>query len=219
MAYKMQTAVPEPSTSTTSPTTVLDLYGINERHVLAVRSPMPDGPPSGRAWRTVHSVDVQTAGIITAMSAMACWNKRGRHRPTDRRTDRRPQATRHARRNAHCLGRRIRSHGAHEDNNGRPRAQRLRLHLLDGGWRRERRPDLRRHRRDSARRRSTDEMDFHDLHATILHTLGLDHRKLTYPLRRPRLSADRYRGPGRAGDSWPEGPRSLQDRLKPFSPQ
>jgi uncharacterized protein (DUF1501 family) len=24
------------------------------------------------------------------------------------------------------------------------------------------------------------EMDFHDLHATILHSLGLDHRKLTY---------------------------------------
>ena len=23
-------------------------------------------------------------------------------------------------------------------------------------------------------------MDFHDLHATILHLLGLDHRKLTY---------------------------------------
>ena len=25
-----------------------------------------------------------------------------------------------------------------------------------------------------------DVMDFHDLHATILHLLGLDHRKLTY---------------------------------------
>ena len=34
----------------------------------------------------------------------------------------------------------------------------------------------------------------HDLHATILHLLGLDHEKLTYPLRRPGLPPDRRRG-------------------------
>ena len=31
----------------------------------------------------------------------------------------------------------------------------------------------------------------YDLHATILHLLGLDHEKLTYPLQRPRHAADR----------------------------
>ena len=34
----------------------------------------------------------------------------------------------------------------------------------------------------------------HDLHATILHLMGIDHTKLTYQLQRPRLPADRRVG-------------------------
>ena len=29
----------------------------------------------------------------------------------------------------------------------------------------------------------------HDLHATMLHLMGLDHTRLTYSLQRPRISA------------------------------
>ena len=41
----------------------------------------------------------------------------------------------------------------------------------------------------------------HDLHATILHLLGLDHEKLTYPLRRPQLPPDRRGGARGEGHS------------------
>ena len=37
-----------------------------------------------------------------------------------------------------------------------------------------------------------------DLHATILHCLGIDHERLTYRLRRPRLPLDRFGGQGGA---------------------
>ena len=40
----------------------------------------------------------------------------------------------------------------------------------------------------------------HDLHATILHLLGLDHEALTYFAQRPRRAADRRGRPGGDGD-------------------
>jgi hypothetical protein len=40
-----------------------------------------------------------------------------------------------------------------------------------------------------------------DLHATMLHLLGIDHTRLTYRFQGPRLSFDRRGGDRRAGDS------------------
>ena len=46
-----------------------------------------------------------------------------------------------------------------------------------------------------------DKVHVHDLHATILHLLGLDHKRLTLPLRRPRFPPDRRPRRDRQGDS------------------
>ena len=61
----------------------------------------------------------------------------------------------------------------------RPRPSQPRLHDVAGRRRRQRRHGLRRHRRVRlAGRRKP--MHVHDLHATILHLMGLDHERLTY---------------------------------------
>ena len=46
-----------------------------------------------------------------------------------------------------------------------------------------------------------DPVHVHDLHATLLHLLGLDHTRLTYPLPGPRLPPDRRARQRREGDS------------------
>ena len=63
---------------------------------------------------------------------------------------------------------------------GRPRPQPPRLHHLDGRRRRQGRRRPRRDRRGRPTRPSSDRVHVHDLHATILHLLGLDHTRLTY---------------------------------------
>ncbi len=60
-------------------------------------------------------------------------------------------------------------------------------------------------------------MHIHDLHATLLHLLGLDHEKLTYPLRRPQLPPDRRRGPGGRTRSSPEERRDRSDLGQPVA--
>ena len=51
--------------------------------------------------------------------------------------------------------------------------------MLAGRRRRQGRPGHRRHRRDRLRA-VEDKVHVHDLHATILHLLGFNHRRLTY---------------------------------------
>ena len=94
--------------------------------------------------------------------------------------DQGPEATRPARRTPGHLGRRVRPNAdgraARED---RPQSSHRRLHHVAGRRRRQARHQL----------GETDELGFaavedrvhvHDLQATILHLLGLDHTKLTY---------------------------------------
>ena len=54
-----------------------------------------------------------------------------------------------------------------------------------------------------------DRAHVNDIHATILHLMGLDHKQLTYPAQRPRRAPDRRRRPG---DQEPAGV-SLAGRL------
>ena len=136
--------------------------------------------------------------------ARAPPHARRRMRPGDRRAADRPEAARAARRDAGHLGRRVRPHagrraGQTASRHQRPRPQPLRLHGLAGRRRREGRP------RSTAR---TDEFGFqavenrvhvHDLHATILHLLGLRPREAHLPLRRPRLPPHRRARRGRQG--------------------
>ena len=97
----------------------------------------------------------------------------------DRRAAHRSEGARPARRNARHLGRRIRPH-ADEREGRRPRSQSHRLHHVDGRRRRERRPDLSAPPTTSACYAVEDRLHVHDLHATILHLLGIDHTRLIY---------------------------------------
>ena len=47
---------------------------------------------------------------------------------------------------------------------------------------------------------AVDRVNINDLHATILHLLGIDHERLTYSLQRPRLPPDRRRRQGDPAD-------------------
>ena len=53
----------------------------------------------------------------------------------------------------------------------------------------------------------------HDLHATILHCLGLDHRKLTYPAQRPRRARHHQRRQG--GQGYTRLAASVRQALRP----
>ena len=78
------------------------------------------------------------------------------------------------------FGRTVYSQGTLTRDELRPRPSSALLHRLDGGRRRQARHDLRRNRRLTATTWCKNPVDVHDLHATILHCLGVDHTKLTY---------------------------------------
>ena len=100
-------------------------------------------------------------------------------RPADRRPARRPQAARHAQGHAGRLGRRVRPHAARPE---RPTAATttptgFTMWLAGGGVK----GGLRYGATDEHGIRAVEnKMHVHDLHATILHLLGLDHERLTY---------------------------------------
>ena len=103
----------------------------------------------------------------------------------------RPEAARHARRHARHLGRRVRPHA---DGQGRANAAATTTSAASrSGW-----PAAA--SSGGITYGATDELGYHavenpvhvhDLHATMLHLLGIDHKRLTYPLPGPRLPPDR----------------------------
>ena len=118
-------------------------------------------------------------------------------RPADRRAADRPEGARPARRHAGPVGRRVRPH-ADRRGHRRPRAHPFgfTMWLAGGGVKggMSTAPPT-----SSAGTPSQDKVHVHDLHATILHLMGLDHRA-DLPLRRPRLPPDRRPRQRRAKD-------------------
>ena len=105
---------------------------------------------------------------------------RRERRPAHRRPLDRPQAARTARRRRWWCGRASSAGRRPAPERQGPRPQPARLHDLAGRRRRQGRRGLRRAPTTSATRRSRTSVHVHDLHATILHLLGLDHKRLTY---------------------------------------
>ncbi len=81
----------------------------------------------------------------------------------------------HARR----LGRRVRP-DADDRGDRRPRPQSLRIQHVPGRRRREGRDDRTATTDEFGLNAVEDKVHVHDLHATILHLLGLDHKRLTF---------------------------------------
>ena len=177
IAFRMQTEATDAFDLNKEPPEVHAAYGATPtgRQLLVARRLVERGVRSCRCWHDGwdHHQDLQER----------LHEEGARDRPAARGPDGGSQAAGHARFHAGRLGRRIRpqaDQGPQRLRQSRPGPQQPGLLDLDGRRRRQGRRDPRRHRSSSARRRSKDPADIHDLHATILACLGFDHTKLTY---------------------------------------
>ena len=185
LAYRMQSAVPE----------LIDFGDETPATQAALRRSMPSSSrPRSFARqcllarrlveRGVRFIELTcpeasaTAGTSTPAQGRAREQRPGR-RSADRRPAGRSEAARAARRDAGRLGRRVRPHAVRPGQR-RPRPQSLRLHA--SGWpaaasraaRSTARPT------NTATRSWRTKLEIHDLHATMLHLLGIDHKRLTF---------------------------------------
>ena len=186
LAYRMQSAAPEAIDIDAEPRSVQQLYGIGDprcdhfaRQCLTARRLVERG---------VRFVQIYSGGMENERLLGRPRRHQGqprtvcrRDRPTGRRPAGRPRPARPARRDARDLGRRVRPASRRPDRpEARPRPQSARVHRLARRRRSQRRRQPRRDRRDRLRGRRLDPFHINDLHATILHLLGIDHERLTY---------------------------------------
>ena len=149
----------------------------------------PAPQSQGRLPKNCQAVDRPIAGLLTDL-----------------------KAARPAQGHAGHLGRRVRPHALRPERR-RPRPQQQGLSRC--GW------PAAASRAASPTARPTsygyeaveDKVHIHDWHATILHLLGLDHEKLTYPLRRPRHAAHGREGRCRQGHHDLRSPRASGSNL------
>jgi hypothetical protein len=135
LAFRMQASAPDAVDLSQESEKTKEMYGLNRKETAGVRSPLPPGPPAGRARRAVR------AGVLRGRQPVgrARRHRREPHedvpagRPAVRGADPRPEAARAARRHAGDLGRRVRPH---PDDRGRERPRPQPLRLLDAHGRR-----------------------------------------------------------------------------------
>ena len=147
-----------------------------------LRGQLPAGAAAGRAWRAVHPAVPSRLGSAQ-QSAEA---NRGQCHETDQPSAALIQDLKqrgHARRHAGRLGRRVRPHGLlagtlTETNYGRDHHPRCFTIWMAGGG--IKRGITYGETDDFSYNIVSDPVDVHDLHATILHCLGVDHTRLTY---------------------------------------
>ena len=142
-----------------------------------LRPPVPAGAALRRGRRPLRRADARRLGPAPRPEGRPRPQRAGR-RSADRRPADGPARAGPARRDAGDLGRRVRPHAARPELR-RPRPQQQGILPLAG----------RRRREAGIAYGQTDELGYeavenpmhvHDLHATILHLLGLDHERLTY---------------------------------------
>ena len=179
LAFRMQAAAPEAIDLAGETAATRELYGLDQKETSR------NGRNCLLARRLVERGRALRATLYRLRQQMGRPHRHGRQplaalprkRSADRRPAEGPEAARAARQHAGRLGRRIRPH-ADERKRQRPRPQSLRLHDLDG----------RRRRQGGVTYGATDEIGLYavenkvhvnDIHATILHLLGIDHEQLT----------------------------------------
>jgi hypothetical protein len=179
LAFRMQSAVPRLTDLSGESAAVLKLYGIGEKPTDDFGRQCFAGPSLCRGRRAFHPSIAQLQVGSARQPAQGAPAERSGSGSAHRRPSHRLAAAWSARRHARAVGRRVwpNSRGAGQ---GWPRSQSAGLHGLAGRWRRERR---------GLTHGATDEFGYyavqgkvhmHDLHATLLWALGLDHEKLTY---------------------------------------
>ena len=157
-------------------------------HQGRLRPQLPARPPAARARRAVRAALQRRLRdgrgrrqLGRAQDAQGAVRRpRPDPRPARRRAAHGPEAARAARRHARRLGDRVRPDADVPEGRERPRPQPEGLHRLAGRRRREARASATARPTSSATRRSRNVATIYDLHATILHLLGLDHERLTF---------------------------------------
>ena len=182
MAYRMQTSAPELIDLSKEDARTLDVYGAEPgaasfaNNCLLARRLVERGVRFVQLYHT--DWDHHGDAVNNLGKGLDAVCQRGG--PAARRPGPRPEAARPARRDAGDLGRRVRPHAdGRGPGHGRPQPPHRRLHHV-AGRRRDQARRLHRPDRRVRLRRRRDRVHVHDLQATILHLLGLDHTKLTF---------------------------------------
>ena len=179
LAFRMQAAVPRLTDLGNETTATQSLYGIGEE------------PTDDFGRRCLLARRFAEAGVrFVQVSHSFKWDQhhslkngprtqRPRGGSADRRAAPRPRSARPAGRHARPVGRGVRPNARH-GGQGRPRSQSPRLHDVAGGRRRPGRAWFTAPTDEFGYHAVENKVHMHDLHATILHLLGLDHERLTY---------------------------------------
>ncbi len=179
MAFRMQSSAPELMDISTEPQHILDMYGAEPgkgsfaNNCLLARRLVEKGVRFvtlfHEAWDQHGNLTKRTASRRTA-----------RHRPGRCGAGEGSEAARAAGRHAGDLGRRVRPHADGAGRRRRPRPSPQRVHHVDGRRRHQAGHHATARPTTSASTWIQDKVHVHDLHATLLHLLGFDHKKLTY---------------------------------------
>ena len=194
MAYRMQASVPELTDLSSEPKHVLDLYGPDVQRKGQLRLQLPDGTATGRARLPVHSADARRLGSAFATSTRSSRSNAPTptlHPPLSSRISSSGGCwrTRSSFGAASLVARRFGRDKSGAPSNGAATTIRMRSRL-DGRRRSQAGHDIWRIRRIRIQRRGRTRCHVHDLQATILHLLGIDHERFTLPLPGTRSATD-----------------------------
>ena len=187
MAYRMQSSVPELTDLSNESKATLDAVRPGrhrqQRHRRRLRPQLPARPPDGRARRAVRPAHAPRLGPAQRPAPPDPRPVQGR-RPAHRRPGQGPQAARPARRHAGHLGRRVRpDHLQPGRADQRPTtAATTTAAASPCGWpaAASRPASSYGETDDYCYNIVKDPVHVHDFNATVLHCLGIDHKRLTF---------------------------------------
>ena len=176
--------VPELMDLSKEPRRVFELYGPESRKPGTLRRELPARAAAGRARRALRPALPSRLGPAQRPAARP-HEPVPRHRSADRGARHGSEAARPARRHARRLGRRVRPHRVFaRASSPTPTTAAIIIRAASTMWMAgggmKRGTVLRRDGRLLLQRRRAIPCHVHDLHATILHLLGIDHKRLTY---------------------------------------
>ena len=183
MAFRMQTSVPELTDLSKEPERDVRLYGPESRK------------PGTFAHNCLLARRLAERGVRFMQLYHRGWDQHSDlprdlplqcngHRPAVGGAGHGPEAARAARRHAGRLGRRVRPHGLlpgqADGDELRPRPPSALLHHVAGRRRHQAGHECYGETDDFSYNIVEDPVHVHDLQATMLHCLGIDHKRLTY---------------------------------------
>ena len=178
LAYRMQSSAPDLMDLSKETPETLAMYGARPGQVV-LRQRLPALPEADRARRPVRPGLPRSLGPPWRPGQRPEGSMR-QDRQSQRPPDQGPEAARPAGGHPGNLGRRVRPNADGAGRQRRPGSSSQRVHHVACRRRRQAGGDPRQDRRPRLQRRRGQGPHVHDFHATILHTLGFDHTRLTF---------------------------------------